>query len=378
MSREDAGLRVALTVEQLWQAVPGGSGSYILELLAALAERDEVTTVGLSALHRGAPGPDLTPPGPVRAFPLPRAALYRLWNRVPGPRPEALLRGLDVVHATTWAIPPTRRPLVVTVHDLAFLRDPGHFTPGGVRFFTRALERTRDEADAVVVPSQATAEDCVAAGIEPERVHVVPHGAPAWTVSAPDVAGLRARLALPERFVLWCGTQEPRKNLDGLLRAFEVVAREDPDLDLVLVGPSGWGERHGSATGAAAGRVHELGRLPVADLRAAYAAATSFAFPSHWEGFGLPVLEAMSVGTPVVTSRASSMAEIVGSAGILVDPTDPADLAAGILRASGAEGLPLGALGRARAREFTWARSAEGHVAAYRAAAGLTGGTGSP
>ncbi len=377
---EPAPLRVALTVEQLWQRVPGGSASYILALLGALGERSDVRALGLAALHRRPPEPDLVPPTRVRSFGLPRYALYRAWNHASAPRPEWVAPGLDVVHATTWAIPPTRRPLVVTVHDVAFLRDPEHFTPRGVRFFTRALERTRDEAAAVVVPSRATADDCVEAGIEASRVHVVPHGAPDWTVTQAGVAALRARLGLPERFVLWCGTHEPRKNLDGLLRAFALVAEADPGLHLVLVGPPGWGERHAGAAGAATGRVHEVGRLPADDLRAAYAAAAAFVFPSLWEGFGLPVLEAMSVGTPVVTSRATSMAEVAGDAGVLVDPTDAAELAAGILRAVGPEGAGLGRAGLDRSRGFTWRRSAEGHLAAYRAAGGpaLSGGTGSP
>ena len=125
-----------------------------------------------------------------------------------------------MVHATTWAIPPTRRPLVVTVHDLAFLREPEHFTPRGVRFFDTALARTRDEAAAVVVPSEATAADCREHGIEAGRLHVIPHGAPAWEISSGEVEAARVRLQLPDRFVLWCGTAEPRKNLGGLLAGF--------------------------------------------------------------------------------------------------------------------------------------------------------------
>ncbi|NTW40235.1 MAG: glycosyltransferase family 4 protein [Cellulomonadaceae bacterium] len=357
-----------MTVEQCWQRIPGGSGSYIVALLGALAERDDVTTTGLAAAHRHSPPPDLLPPGRVRSMGLPRYPLYQAWNRVSAPRPEWLVRGLDVVHATTWAIPPTRRPLVVTVHDVAFLRDPAHFTPRGVSFFTRALERTRDEAAVVVVPSVTTADDCVAAGIDRSRLHVVPHGAPSWTVADGEVAALRTRLGLPERFVLWCGTLEPRKNLTGLLAAFALVADAEPDLHLVLVGPRGWGEAHAVPPGPWAERVHETGRLSAEDLRVAYAAATAFAFPSTWEGFGLPVLEAMSTGTPVVTSRGTSMAEVVGDAGVLVDPADPADIAAGLLRAIGPDGSAIGAAGLTRSAEFTWALAAERTVAAYRAA----------
>lgn len=365
-------LHAGVTVEQAWQRVPGGSASYLTALLAALQRRGDVRTTGLAAWHRGGPHPDHVPTGPVRSFLLPRYALYRAWNHLGGPRPEWAVRELDLVHATTWAIPPTGRPLVVTVHDLAFLRDPGHFTPRGVRFFTRALDRTRREAAAVVVPSRATADDCVAAGIEAGRVHVVPHGAPRWHVTPEAVAEVRHRLRLPDRFVLWCGTVEPRKNVPGLLDAFRLVAERDPALHLVLVGPPGWGDGPApTGTGAAADRVHHLGALAGADLPAVYAAATALCYPSLWEGFGLPVLEAMSVGCPVVTSRATSMAEIVADdAGVLVDPHDVEDIATGMLRATGADRGALAAAALTRAAEYTWSRSAEQHVAAYRAALG--------
>lgn len=368
MSAGQGPLHVAMTVEQCWQRVPGGSASYIVALLAALQERDDVQATGVSAAHRRSPSPDHAPPGSVRAFPLPRYALYRAWNHLAAPRAEWLVPGADVVHATTWAIPPTRRPLVVTVHDVAFLRDPTHFTPRGVRFFTRALDRTRNEAAAVIVPSQATADDCVSAGIEAGRIHVVPHGAPAWTVSEDEVVALRDRLGLPERFVLWCGTFEPRKNLDGLLAGFGLLAEQDPTLNLVLVGPTGWGSNHRAPDDAWAARVHQVGRLSTPDLRVAYAAATAFCFPSTWEGFGLPVLEAMSMGTPVVTSAATSMAEIVGGAGILVDPRNPAQIAAGMLRAVGDQHDELSEASRLRSRDFTWESAADLTVSAYRAA----------
>lgn len=367
---------VAMTVEQCWEKVPGGSATYLLALLRALAARGDVRTTGIAARHGAPPDADLVPPGPVAHSSLPRYLLYRSWNHLARPRAEQLVPDADLVHATTWAIPATRRPLVVTVHDVAFLREPEHFTPRGVRFFTTALARTAAEASAVVVPSAATAADCIAAGIEAARLHVVPHGAPSWAVTTEDVAQARHRLGLPSRYVLWSGTTEPRKNLGGLLAAFALLAQDDPETHLVLVGPRGWGEvTHTPAPGPWRTRVHELGRLPWADLPPVYAGAAAFAFPSHWEGFGLPVLEAMSVGTPVVTSRDTSMAEVVADAGVLVDPRDPAAIAAGLRRALD-ERAVLGPAGRARAARYTWQASGIGHVEAYSAALRAHGDSG--
>ena len=364
-----APVHVGVTVEQAWQRVPGGSASYLVELLRALHLRTDLDVTGVAAAHRHPAPEEYRVPVPVRSLGLPRYPLYRAWNWLGAPRPEWAVRGLDVVHASTWAIPPTSRPLVVTVHDLAFLRDPDHFTPRGVSFFTRALARTRREAAAVVVPSQATADDCAAAGLDPARVHVVPHGAPQWHVRDADVAEVRRRLGLPDRFVLWCGTFEPRKNVAGVLAGFARLAERDPGVHLVLVGPPGWGELPARPpAGPWESRVLSLGRLPGPDLQAVYAAAAAFCFPSLWEGFGLPVLEAMSVGAPVVSSRDTSMAEVTGDAGILVDPHDADAIAAGLERAL-ADRAALGAAARARAAGFRWSDAAEQHARIYRSVA---------
>ena len=359
-------MRAVLTVEQLWQPVPGGSGTYIVELAAALAAA-RTDVVGLAAAHRAGPPADLRLDVPVRRAPLPRRALYDAWNTVRLPRAEHLVRGADVVHATTWAVPPTRRPLVVTVHDVAFRRDPGHFTPRGVRFFERSLERTVAEADVVVVPSEATARDCVDAGIDRERLAVVPHGVRVRATTPAEVAAFRSVHGLQRPYVLWTGTREPRKNLAGLLAAFALVAESEPELDLVLVGPAGWGE-DATVPDAVRPRVHAVGRLSWADLQAAYAGARAFCFPSLWEGFGMPVLEAMAHGVPVVTSAATSMAEVTGDAGLLAPATDAAALAEALGRAVGPEHDRLAAAGRALAARATWAAAAEATLAAYHRA----------
>jgi glycosyltransferase involved in cell wall biosynthesis len=364
-------LDVAVTVEQCWQPVPGGSGTYIVQLLTALRDDGDLRVRGLAAAHRHPAPADVRPPVPVTHAPLPRRALYDLWNHVGTPRAEHLLRGCDVVHATTWALPPTRRPLVVTVHDLAFLREPSHFTRRGVRFFRRALDRTRDEAAVVVVPSEATAVDCEAAGIERDRLVVVPHGIHPPATTSQDVTAFRRRHGLDAPYILWTGTREPRKNLTVLLKAFSRLAPALPDVHLVLVGPAGWGEDGlGAADPAVRQRIHSLGRLPRAELEAAYAGASVFCFPSLWEGFGLPVLEAMAHAVPVVTSAVSATAEVLGTAGALVDPRDPDDVAAAVVQALGPDGASWAEQGRQRSAAFTWTEAARRTGEVYRRAAG--------
>lgn len=373
-----------MTVEQLWQPAPGGSGTYIRALAGALADLGDVDLTGVAARGDRTGTPQLPPSMPVLTSRLPRQALYESWTRLRRPsvpRPSSMRSaGLpyDVVHATTWAVPPRSAPLVVTVHDLAFLRSPEHFTKRGVAFFERALAIVRAEADLIVVPSQTTRADCLAAGIDDDRLRVIHHGTAPHTVPVSEVTAFRRRHGLQRDFVLWCGTLEPRKNLPALLRAFEQLLASQsgpdapPELDLVLVGPDGWGDTAAEVARMVAAlpadRVHSLGRLDDAELQQAYAAARVFCFPSLWEGFGMPVLEAMIHGTPVVTSRGTSMAEVSGAGALLVDPLSPAELAQALLRAAGPEHAQLSAAARTNAAAYTWQASAEQHLAAYQQA----------
>ena len=356
-------------MEQCWQPVPGGSGTYIVELARALANVPGLDVVGVAARHAGPPPPDWAPPVPVRHSVLPRRGLYDSWQRLHLPRAERLSGGADVVHATTWAVPPTNRPLVVTVHDVAFLHDRAHFTARGNAFFRRALQTTRTHAGAVIVPSRVTADDCIAAGIGAARITVIPHGSRVSAPAPAEVAAWRAGTGLARDYVLWCGTVEPRKNLPGLFAAFALLAPVRPDLDLVLVGPHGWGRLPELPGGLDPNRVRVLGPLSRAALDAAYAGATAFCFPSIREGFGLPVLEAMQHGTPVVTSRGTSCAEIADDAALLVDPLDPVALAGALLEATGPAAPDLRRRGLDRAAHFSWATCASATAAVYRSIA---------
>ena len=346
-----------MTLEQCWHRVPGGTAVAALGMARALSLRDELDIVGVAALHRGPPAPPWTPPVEVRHLPLPRAALYEGWHRLRRPAVERATGTVGLIHATSIAIPPKSAPLVVTVHDLAFLNDPSHFTARGMRFFHRGLDLARAHADLVLCPSEATLRDCLEAGFAPGALRHVPLGVDATRADAASVARVRRHYGLTRPYVLWTGTIEPRKNLPGLLQAFRAL---EADVDLVLVGPKGWKEDLDKLLTGIRQRVRVLGFVPGTDLAALYAGASVFCLPSLLEGFGFPVLEAMAQGTPVVTSRGTSTEELAASAGVLVDPLDPGDIARGLawVLADQRRAKELGAGGRARAAAYSWERTA--------------------
>jgi glycosyltransferase involved in cell wall biosynthesis len=359
-------MRVAVTVEQCWHRVPGGTATSIIGLLDALAPRPGVDLVGVAARHREPPEEPFRPPIPVAHLPLPRRLLYEAWHGPwPWPPVQRATGGVDVVHATAVAVPPSRgAPLVVTIHDLAFLADPSTFTRNGVRFFRRGTELARRHARLVVVPSEATAAECRDAGFDPGRIRVVPWGHRPATVADDDVSALRDRLGLPERYVLFVGTPEPRKNLRRLAAAWR---RLDGDVPLVIAGPGGWGDGEVSGPG-----IVPIGFVSGPDRDALYAGASVVAYPSLREGFGLPVLEAMAQGAPVLTSAGTATAEVAGDAGVLVDPLDEDAIAQGLERllSDPAAAAALGERARLRAAAFTWERCAAGYESAYAEALG--------
>jgi glycosyltransferase involved in cell wall biosynthesis len=362
-------MHVAYTIEQCWHRVPGGTAVAAIETARAILRRGGVDLVGVAARHASPPPPPYVPPVEVRHLGLPRAALYESWHYLRRPKVERATGPVDVIHATTIAMPPRSAPIVLTIHDVAFLHDPALFTARGRRFFKRGMDIAIEEADLVVCSSDATLRDCIEAGFDRDRVAKVPLGVRAVPATADDVGRVRRAYGLERDYVLWTGTVEPRKNLPRLLTAFRSLAI---DHDLVLAGPRGWNEDLDKLIGTDRERVKVLGFVPQADLGPLYAGATVFCFPSLLEGFGFPVLEAMAQGTPVVTSDRTSTEELARGAGVLVDPDDPDGIADGIRSVIEDDSLArrLRDAGPRRAAEFSWDKTAELMAGCYERIAG--------
>ena len=356
-------MKAGLHIGQLLQPVPGGIGRYVVHVAQNLpAAEVEVLNFGAGAPSERVQGligecVDLGwPRGPLR---------YEFWHRFR--RPTVRLP-VDIVHAPSLAIPPVQPlPLVVTVHDVAFLREPAAFTRRGLDFHRRGLDIAHREADAIITASRFARDELVSVGFARERIYLAPHGVAIRTPEADAMIDARVeRIGAKPPFVLAVGTIEPRKALDTLARAVTVARRELPDLTLAIVGPDGW--LH--VAGLDAEGVHRLGTVDEHTLDALYRRAVLCAIPSRYEGFGLPALEAMARGCPVIASNATSLPEVVGAAGVLV-PVGAVDSWAGAIVALASDPerrATLGRLGRERAAGFTWRGSAYAHAAAYSAA----------
>ncbi len=363
-------LRIATLVEQFWHRVPGGTARATEETLRALTATGRIDPRPVAAWHRPTVrrlAPDGV--GPIRTVPMPRPALYESWIRLNRPSVERWTGEVDVTWASSMIPIPSSAPLVATVHDLEFLANPLLNSARGRSFFPRAWAAVRDRASVIVCPSQVVADDCGERGVEPAKLRVVPWGVGAPACPPGEADGIRAALGLPESFVLWVGTVEPRKNLPRLVDAMMQV---DRDLAFAVVGPDGWVVDGDDALGRLGGRARRLGRVDEVQLSALYHTATVFALPSLAEGFGLPVLEAMAHRTPVVTSRETATEEVAGGAALLVDPTDPAAIADAIETAArgGSSTMQRIERGVARAAELTWANTAIAYERVFAEAAG--------
>ncbi|HDD24304.1 MAG TPA: glycosyltransferase family 1 protein [Chloroflexi bacterium] len=311
-------------------------------------------------------------------WPTGRVPVRIIWEQVV--QPSVLRRiGADLLHAPAFVGPLwSPCPFVVTIHDLSFIRFPHLFRPANRLYLTVMTRLSARRAKRLIaVSAHAATETTHLLGVPAERVDVVYHGAdPAFRpLPAPSVADFRQRHGLPERFVFFVGTLEPRKNLVRLVEAFARV--REPGILLVLAGGKGWLYDELFARVEALGlqdRVLFPGYVAAEELPWWYNAATVVAYPSVYEGFGLPVIEAQACGAPVLTSNCSSLPEAAGDGAVLVDPYDVEAIAAALHRLLTNE--PWREMWRTRglahARRFRWPRTAQETARVYLRAAGFS------
>lgn len=349
-------MRVALSMLTLVPGAMGGSETYARSLCRALAARPGLDAIAfVPAIAPGA-GEDLrsevvdeyrtSARAPGRALAMARGSL-------PAAPLRRRFRGVDVVHYPfTVPVPTLPVPTVVTLHDVQHLDLPRMFSRAERAFRKLAYDRAARRADAVVVPSAFVRDRAVERlGLDPQRVAVIHHGVAHDVFHPGDV----------ERgpFLLYPARTWPHKNHARLLEAFAMLRPDRPDLRLVLTG-------RGTERLAGPAGVEALGAVPHARLVDLYQRAQCVVFPSLYEGFGAPPLEAMSCGTPVASSNAGSLAEVCGDAAVLFDPEDPGAIAAAVTEAL-SRSHDLSARGLDRAARFTWEASAERHENVYRA-----------
>jgi len=355
-----------------------GIGRYTRNLFRALAELDSESQYTLLVAGGWGRGDGLGPwPGNfrLRSIPLTDRVMNIIWQRIRVPLPVQAFTGrIDLFHSPDFVLPPVgRTPAVLTVHDLSFLRVPHCFVPGFRDYLEAAVSWGIRRADHILADSESTRCDLIdLMAVRPDRITVVYPGVEARFARTEDAGTLdrvRRLYRLPERFVLGLGTLQPRKNFEGLIQAFGLLLdgahgrQELADLHLVISGGHGWlseGLMDCAMRRGLSDRVHFPGYVRDEDLPALYSSASIFAFPSLYEGFGLPVLEAMACGTPVVAANNSSLPEVVGEAGLLVDAESAEQLAHALLNLLTDSDLTaeLTSRGRAHAAQFTWERAA--------------------
>ena len=355
---------------------PTGVGVFCAGALAGLSARDDLDVSAFAVSWRRRQGLVERLPAGVecRQRPMPARPLHAAWAYSSLPPVEWFIGRHDVVHGSNFVVPPTRSAArVVTVHDLTVVRFP-ELCDAPTLAYPGLIRRAIADGAWVHTPSAFVADEVVAEfGIDPSRVRAVHHGVPELTAGAGGGSGI----ALPDgchRYVLAIGTIEPRKDYPLLVRSFDAVAAAHPEVALVIVGSEGWGaEAFGEAlaTAAAKDRIVRPGYLDDAGLADALRGAAVLAYPSLYEGFGLPPLQAMAIGVPVVATAAGAVPEVVGDGAWLVASGDGDAMAALLVEAlDGGETVDaLVTRGRARAADFSWERCADGLAGLYRDAA---------
>jgi glycosyltransferase involved in cell wall biosynthesis len=372
-------VRVAVDATPLL-GLPTGVGAFCHGALAALAQRPgvDVSAFAVSWRRRRLIESQLPAGVTARQRPMPARPLHAAWARWDAPPVEWFVGARDVVHGTNFLVPPTSRAgAVVSVHDLTPVHHP-ELCNAATLAYPGLIRRALARGSWVHTDSAFVADEVVEAfGADPARVRVVHPGVPELPTPSSDETEAVVRRVLPpgvRRFCLAIGTAEPRKDLPGLVRAFDTVAGRHADSALVLAGPPGWGERalgDAVAASAARDRVVRTGWLAPPELAALLTRASVLAYPSLYEGFGFPPLQAMRAGVPVVATRAGSLPEVLGDGALMVDPGDQVGLAEAVdaCLTDETERARLIAAGTAWSARYSWERCGDGLEALYRDAA---------
>lgn len=311
---------------------------------------------------------------PLKLYPIPQSIGTVLFNKIRLPHLETFTGKLDVFHSSDWLQPKTAAFKVTTIHDLTTILYPKHHDQTIISNHANRLRLVKNEVDLIIADSHSTKNDIAKhLEINPDKVQVV-HLAPdpiynnfasqSASYQSTQISKIKKKYQL-EKYILNVGTNEPRKNKQRIIKAVNQLNKKyKKPIQLALAGGLGWGEQSKSAQ---SNHIKQLGFVPTQDLPALYAGASAFVFPSLYEGFGLPVLEAMAIGTPVVTSNRGSLEEVAGSAAIRVNPLSTKDISLGIKKAlSNRERLI--SLGKTQSKKFSWEKTAKQTLNVYEQA----------
>jgi len=375
-------MKIAIDIRPLRDTITG-IGRYLYKLIDSLAKIDSRNEYSLFYSNiKGNTPQNLPGSGNFKtvSYRFPGKCITALWAYADFLPAEAFLGKIDVFHAPCFQVPPVRKcATVFTIHDLIPIMHPELAIPSAVRHFRPRIRHYVKRADIIVAISMATARDIIERlAVPEEKVMVVYQGTTLLKKASPEeIDAAIKKYDIDRNYILFVSRIEPRKNLPHLMKAFEIALLHG-DFQLVIAGPSGWYmEQFYDALNAlkCKDRVKWLRYVPENDLAALYGGASFLAYPSLLEGFGLPILEAMSVGCPVLTSNVSSMPEVGGDAAIYVDPSDIDSIADGMKQLAGDSELRknCAARGHKRVELFTWERTAEEMIKVYEIAFELKG-----
>lgn len=294
-----------------------------------------------------------------KTYPIPPRVADVLWNRFHILPIEKLIGEVEVFHSSDWTAPPTSAFRVTTIHDLAPIRFPKLAHPRIYDAHKARLSWVRKEVERIIVPSNATKEELLRYGFKEDKIRLIPE-APRelfYPRGGEEIKKLRSKHKLFGKFILAVGVG-PRKNTQRLIKAFQLVAERE--MKLVLIGRPEAKIEDGRG-------IRILGHVPTEELPVFYSAAEALVYPSLYEGFGLPILEAFSCGCPVVTSNISSMQELVGSAAVLVDPYEVESIVEGV-RGALRRKIGLAKKGLAKVKKFSWEKTASATLEVYNEA----------